>query len=106
MSYMRWHPKTKECRIFEKEHEVPAGWLGHHPDDPFGADVGKKSKDDMTRAEILTALHEGGITVDAKAPSKSLMAQLRTSLLATLGIPEGEDDDTPTSELLARVKAA
>ena len=29
---MKWDPKTKESRVFNKASEVPAGWLDTHPD--------------------------------------------------------------------------
>lgn len=87
MSRMRWNPVTGDSETFEDGQAVPEGYLDHHPDDPaykdapeaparrepakpkaaaatLPVDDGLESEGALTRAEIIDALKEGGITVN------------------------------------------
>lgn len=64
-----WDPKTKQSKVFDKEEDVPAGWLNHHPSD---ADTATGEPKQLSRPEIMKELARRKIPFDPKATTEQL----------------------------------
>lgn len=108
---MKWHPVTGEYVICQNESEVPEGYLDTHPNNlpaVKAADAPAASSAlvvlPMKKADIITALTEGGIQFDPKAKAIVLYEALLASLQAHLTEAEVEFPENATApELLALV---
>lgn len=80
---MYWPATGGAPQVFNSADEIPEGWLPHHPSaqEPIKeAPVVNANKLPMTKAAIIAALAEGGITAPATASTKALYDLLVTSL--------------------------
>lgn len=89
------------------EDDVQPGWTDHHPDNaPVSATVEKSAGAEMSRAEIIHALDEGGVPYKRNAPTDALAKQLRVAVLNVLEDQSVKYDPTaPTKDLLALIPA-
>lgn len=103
---LRWDAEgnTHYCAT---EDDVQPGWTDYHPDNPpVSATVEKGLGADMSRAEIIAALEEGGVTFSKNAPTASLAKQLRTAILSELEEQSVKYEPTSsTKDLLALIPA-
>lgn len=115
---MKWHPVTGEYVVCQNESEVPEGYIDTHPNNlppakaeeavkAYAASVpaaGFPAKLPMKKADIITALTEGGIAHDPAAKAIVLYDALLASLKAHLTEAEVEFPENATApELLALV---
>jgi hypothetical protein len=71
---MIWHPETGENRTVNAAHEVPEGWLPHHPNDPnfVPAEPQPPPKPSVDRGMLITQLRRRGINFSPRASTKEL----------------------------------
>lgn len=127
MTYMKWHPKSGEMRVFQDDEAHPDGWISTHPDnlavlreagiphpdDPESGKAVKQAKQvvnstgkppefTMSRSEIIAALKAGGISYPANGSAVALHDLLRAKLTEVLTERNVENlDDLTTQDMLS-----
>ncbi len=96
----RYDPVARTGAVFESADDVPDGWVARLPEP--GEEP--ETPDELTRAEIVSALTEGGISFSGRSKTDALHALLRdelTKVLTTRGVEF--DPAASTAALLALV---
>jgi ABC-type nitrate/sulfonate/bicarbonate transport system substrate-binding protein len=127
MAKRLWHRHTGEAQNFADHIDAGDDWITHHPHDtarmaakkpPKPRETDLREHDDerkgeerkgeeppLTRAEIMAALREGGITYDARTTTVTLTETLDKALREVLAARGATASPAATTrELLAAVR--